>query len=86
MGVCLYVYMYINIQDMYIEGMQTKGCKCGEKLIALSPFCHQTSNIICGQADNRITAPVATVNRHKNTMKKPFQFTSTQKNLTHSSH
>lgn len=49
MRACMYVYMYINIQDMYIEGMQTKGRKCGEKLIAFSPFCHQTSNIYVGK-------------------------------------
>lgn len=86
MRVCLYVYMYINIQGIYIEGMQTKGCKCGEKLIALPPFCHQTSNIYVGKQTIESLSTIATVNRHINTMKKPFQFASTQKNLTHSSH
>jgi len=34
----LYVYKYINIQDMYVRGLQSKGRECSEKLIALSPF------------------------------------------------
>lgn len=49
--------MNITIQDMYIEGLQIVGCKCGEQLIALSPFCHQTSNMYVGKHNNRFTAP-----------------------------